>query len=170
MAVKLFMDQFVQYITKHLRTPEKIFYFSDGSAAQYKNRTHIFNISCHEMEYNIEAEWNYFATSHGKNVSDGLGGTLKRLVKRASLQNKNVLINTPNAMYKWASENIKNMNFIFVSKDKYQTESIKINKVGDKLKSIPKTQSIHHIEPIDIGIIKAKYFSLSNEVCIHDLC
>ena len=34
----------------------------------------------------MEAEWHFFATSHGKSPCDGIGGTTKRLAARASLQ------------------------------------------------------------------------------------
>lgn len=32
------------------------------------------------------AEWNYFATAHGKNACDGVGETTKREVTKKSLQ------------------------------------------------------------------------------------
>jgi len=32
----------------------------------------------------VEAEWNFFATSHGKSPCEGTGGTVKRLVTPAS--------------------------------------------------------------------------------------
>lgn len=31
-------------------------------------------------------EWHFFATSHGKNVCDGVSGTIKREAAKASLQ------------------------------------------------------------------------------------
>jgi len=34
----------------------------------------------------VDAEWNFFATSHGKSACDGIGGTVKRLLTKASLQ------------------------------------------------------------------------------------
>ncbi|CAH0547127.1 unnamed protein product [Brassicogethes aeneus] len=62
-------------------------YFSDGSASQYKNRYNLLNLLHHEEDFQITAEWHYYAT-HGKAPSDGLGGTLKRLADRANLQSK----------------------------------------------------------------------------------
>ena len=42
----------------------------------------------------------FFATSHGKSPCDGIGGTMKRLVTRASLHvtEKNQILN-PNQMF-----------------------------------------------------------------------
>ena len=34
------------------------------------------------MEHDLKIRWNFFATSHGKGVVDGIGGTLKRTVWR----------------------------------------------------------------------------------------
>jgi hypothetical protein len=64
-------------------------YFSDRSAAQYKNRKKLLNITCHNEEFGVAAEWHFFAASHGKSACDGVGGTLKMLAAKASLQRPN---------------------------------------------------------------------------------
>ncbi|KAJ8030181.1 hypothetical protein HOLleu_26513 [Holothuria leucospilota] len=47
----------------------------------------IEEIACKQWaDCGLAAEWNSFATSHGKSVCDGIGGTVKRLVTKASLQ------------------------------------------------------------------------------------
>ena len=63
-----------------------IIYFSDGCTGQYKNFKNLINLCCHRKEFGIPAEWHFFATSHGKEPSDGIGGTIKREVTKASLQ------------------------------------------------------------------------------------
>jgi hypothetical protein len=65
---------------------KKILYFSDGCAGQYKNCKNFINLCHHKEDFGIEAEWNFFATSHGKGPCDGVGGTVKRLAAKASLQ------------------------------------------------------------------------------------
>ena len=65
---------------------EHVLYFSDGCAAQYKNCKNFLNISRHKEDFDVSCTWSFFATSHGKSPCDGIGGTLKRLVSRASLQ------------------------------------------------------------------------------------
>ena len=45
---------------------------------QYKNRKNFLNICKHKNDTDIDAEWHYFVTSHGKSVCDGLGRTIKR--------------------------------------------------------------------------------------------
>ena len=64
----------------------KIYYFSDGSSAQYKNFKNFANLRHHKKDFRVDAEWHFFATSHGKNACDCVGGMLKRLAAKASLQ------------------------------------------------------------------------------------
>ena len=59
-------------------------YFSDGCAAQYKNYENILNLY-HKDEFSLNAVWSFFATSHGKSPCDGIGGTVKSQIARASL-------------------------------------------------------------------------------------
>jgi len=37
-------------------------------------------------DFGIKAEWHFSATAHGKGACNGLGGSVKRLAARASLQ------------------------------------------------------------------------------------
>ena len=52
------------------------------------------------------------ATSHGKGACDGLGGTVKRLAARASLQRLyDRQIMTPMQLYEWAHDNLQGIVF-----------------------------------------------------------
>ena len=80
---------FIAFLKKFLSErsqPKKIIYFSDGAASQYKNQKTFLNLCHHRNDFGIPAEWHFSATSHGKGACDGLGGTVKRLAARASLQ------------------------------------------------------------------------------------
>ena len=84
---------------------KKVYYFTDGAAAQYKNKKNFVNLAFHVKDFIIEAERHFFATAHGKGAPDGLGGTLKRQAARASLQRPlNGQIQTPKQLYEWAKE------------------------------------------------------------------
>ena len=52
--------------------------------------------------------WNFFATSHGKSPCDGIGGTVKRLTTKASLQSPvdHQILNASD-MYKFCNDNIR---------------------------------------------------------------
>ena len=65
-----------------------------------------------------------FATSHGKSPCDGLGGTTKRLVARASLQApvENQIF-TAYQMFEWADKNIEGIKYFYVSNNDVKTNT-----------------------------------------------
>ena len=101
-AVHLFQRQFIQCLKK----PSHLFYTSDGAASQYKNRKNFINLCHHEEDFGVAAEWHFSATSHGKGACDGVGGTVKRLAARASLQHPYDQITKPHQLFEWAVINI----------------------------------------------------------------
>ena len=44
------------------------------------------NLVYHREDFQLEAEWHFFATPHGKNACHGIGGTVKRETGNASLK------------------------------------------------------------------------------------
>jgi Flp pilus assembly secretin CpaC len=75
-AVHLFHQHLVTSLIENINQPlKKIIYFSDGSAAQYKNRKNVLILKIHQ-DFEVPVEWHFFATSHGKNICNSLGGTL----------------------------------------------------------------------------------------------
>ena len=81
------MKDTIKYIRDNITEAlSKVHYFSDGCAGQYKNCKNFLNLCLHNSEFGVKCEWNVFATSHGKSPCDGIGGTVKRLETRASLQ------------------------------------------------------------------------------------
>ena len=90
----------------------KVHSFSDGYAGQYKNCKIFLNLCLHNSDLNCE--WNFLATSHGKSPCDGIGGTVKRLVIRASLQPpiSNQIL-TSDKMFEFCVKEIKGIDFLF---------------------------------------------------------
>ena len=64
----------------------KLYYFSDGCSGQYKHYKNFINLCHHQEDFSLEAECFFFAISHRKSPSDGIGCTVKRLVGKRSLQ------------------------------------------------------------------------------------
>ena len=75
-----------QHITEMYPAVETVRYFSDGCAKQHKNYKNLLNLCHHKDDFGLTVDWSFFATSHGESACDGLGGTIKRLTARASLQ------------------------------------------------------------------------------------
>lgn len=144
---------------------KKIYYFSDGSAAQYKNRKNFTNLCFHKDDFDIDAEWHFSATAHGKGPCDGVGGTVKRLAARASLQRPyENQIQTPFQLYEWAIQNIFVANFEYVSQEEYiQTNKLLEDRLSKSVR-IKGTQKLHAFIPIPLSNsqIKVKIFSDSN--------
>ena len=76
----------VEFLKQRLPSVTKIYYVSDGCGGQYKNFKNFLNLCCHKEDFSIEAEWIFFATSHGKSPCDGIGGAVKRHAAKRSLQ------------------------------------------------------------------------------------
>ncbi|CAH0557348.1 unnamed protein product [Brassicogethes aeneus] len=89
-AVYVFLQEIFKKI--HLNYPHllqhlcKTVIFSDGCAAQFKNKYTLSNLCYYDVEFNLPSvEWNFFASSHGKGAVDALGGVVKRTVWRERL-------------------------------------------------------------------------------------
>ena len=150
LAVHAFQTPVIAYVKMKCPSVNKIHYFSDGCGGQYKNFKNFSNLCHHKHDFAIEATWHFFATSHGKSPCDGLGGTVKRLVARASLQAPlDGQIMTPKDMFEWCIENIPGITFHYIS-----TEDVKANEKSFNLearfgqaKTINGTRSHHCFIP-----------------------
>ena len=118
-AVYGFVEKLLNgYVKLFLPQLQKIHYFSDGSCAQYKYYKNFANLIFHVQDFGITAEWNFFATSHGKNLCDGVGGTVKRLATRASLQRPlDNQILTPYQLFEFASQDISSITSFYVDSE-----------------------------------------------------
>ena len=93
-------------------------YFSDGYAVQYKNRKYFLNLCHHYRDFDLEAEWNFFETSHGKSAVNGKGEIIKWLSARASFQKPyNNQILSVEVVYLFCSKNTENILFNFIKRD-----------------------------------------------------
>jgi hypothetical protein len=65
-AVHTFLKHVIKEILLICPTLQKIIHFTDGAASQYKNFKNFSNLVCHLEDFKVAGEWNFFATSHGK--------------------------------------------------------------------------------------------------------
>lgn len=151
---------------KNVSELSRIIYFSDGSGAQYKNRFNVCNLLHHESDFNVPAEWHYFASAHGKGPSDGLGGTLKRLAAKASLQGSE--IQCAKELYEWAARNT-NLNVVYISAEECIKQKELLKSRFDAAVAIPGIRSYHSVSVDSDHSIKMKITSLSNNSKIFTL-
>ncbi len=164
-AVYLFQKAFIALLRRVLPTrtqPRKIVYFSDGAGSQYKNRKNFVNLCHHKDDFGISAEWHFSATSHGKGACDGLGGTVKRLAARASLQRPyNDQIMTPRQLFDWASISIPAVYFEYCSNEDYKREQQNLERRFKNARTIPGTctRKLHSYVPISVDKVQVRPLS-----------
>lgn len=147
-AVYVFLNKLVSQLKQKFPKVKCIQYFSDGSAAQYKNYKNFANLCHHESDLGICAEWNFFATSHGKSPCDGIGGTVKRLAARASLQRPSGnQILTPTDLFAYCDKNVSGITFLFVSKEDIESARAVQEKRFEKCQTVAGTRDNHQFKP-----------------------
>ena len=158
-AVNLFQKKLIAHLKQKLIV-NKIIYFSDGAAPQYKNRKNLINLCYHESDFGVQAEWHFSATSHGKGACDGVGGTVKRLAARASLQRPyEEQIMTPYQLFEWASSNVPGITFCYCSTEEYEEQKVHVEERFLKTRTIPGTRKHHSFMPLSKETIMVKEYS-----------
>ena len=116
---------------------------------------------CHHLEdFQIKAKWCFFATSHGKSPCDGIGGTLKRLAARASLQRtKTEQILTPLDMFTFCQNEVVGITCMFLPSQNIEAVRYKMTERYASAKTIPGTRSYHEFVPLNTGEIGLKRIS-----------
>lgn len=115
----------------------KLIVWSDGPCSQFKNR-YIAKALKHitEMYHLSSMEWAFFATAHGKGPVDGLGGSAKRLVRKAVLRESGQVGNAEQ-FASVAQQEIDNIRFL-VSNNECFPEFISRLENASPIKNITK--------------------------------
>ena len=126
----------------------------------------LFNLRRHKPDYNIDAKWVFFATSHGKQPCDGIEGTVKRLVSsNASVQcihNSQIL--KSHDMFQYCKKNTQGIKFIFITKHELAKTQESSEDRFPKAITIPGTRSYHEFIPLSENTTAMKYCSKDQEV------
>ena len=162
-AVYTFQKKLIHFFTaKFGEAPRKIIYFSDGCAAQYKNKKNCFNLCHHKQDFGIEVEQHFSATTHGKGPCDGVGSTVKRLAAKASLQRpfENQIL-TPYELYEWSVKNITGISFEFNTQEEHVLSEIFLKDRFSEALTIKGTQQYHAFIPVasSLNKLSVKFFS-----------
>ena len=142
-------EQVLQDLKMFLPNLKNIEYFSDGCSGQYKNRNNFLNLCYHRADFNVTAKWSFFATSHGKQPCDGIGGTVKRLAAKASLQRATTQqIMTSIDLLKFCKDNIKTVTFLYADKTSINKKRRFLEKRFQGTYAVPGTRSFHQFIPV----------------------
>ena len=134
-TVYAFLNVIIPYLRTQFPEMKRIHYFTDGCAGQYKNKSNFINLCHHEEDFGLEGEWNFFATSHGN------GGTVKRLLTKASLQRPytNPILTT---------EAFMEFHFVNVPPEEIAKHVLKLSGWFQAAKMVKGTQQFHRLVPV----------------------
>ena len=138
---------------------------------QYKNCKNFINLCHHEEDFGSRAEWNFFSTSHGKGPCDGVGGTVKRLVARSSLQRPYAdQILTPIDFYLFCCSKIEGIKFSYTTFKDYEDEVEFLSDRFSRACTIAGTQKLHYFEPVSPSTLLVKLYSSAKDFMLKNVC
>lgn len=117
----------------------------------------------------LRIKWPFFATSHGKGVIDGLGGTVKRMVWGAMSTRKVSNVHNAVTFAKITAQFCKSVNIQLCLKkdiDDYSNHW-ELDKCFEQATPIPEISKIHCIEPAMKGQLRHHLYS-SQPSTIHE--
>ena len=162
-AVFTFIRRLMDDLKAKVPALAKLYFFSDGAAAHFKNAKNFANLSLFKRDYGVSAEWHFFGSGHGKGACDGLGATVKRLHRNALEQrDSSNAITTPKLLYDWAVETIPGIHSFFVSKAVVEEDQEKLKSRYESSMPITGTRSFHSFIPIGPGKLKVCNLSCRN--------
>ena len=97
----------------------------------------------------INAKWNFFATSHGKQLRDGIGGTVKRIASKESPRRpttKQIL--STESMFEYCKSAIEGIKFILVKKEEVEEVRRSLTMRFENAFTVPGTRSFHQFTPL----------------------
>ena len=125
----------------------------------------MLNLCIHQSDFGFDACWSFFATSHGKSSCDGVGETVKRLSKMASLRrSESNQITTVPALFDYHHENISGTIFEYLQSDNLQRNRHKMATRFLLGNTILGTRPFHHFESLTISLIGYKQSSQDNHL------
>ena len=143
-SIFVFMQHIFQTIRAKFPSVESINVFSDGPTSQFKQRFLFSNLHYWEQDHDISIIWNFFATSHGKGVVDGIGGTIKRAVWR-HIRSEKSHITTPQEYSALAKQLCPNVQVQFVAKSEIDQQCTFLDTKWEQVMPVPQTHKVHCI-------------------------
>ncbi|CAH2086899.1 unnamed protein product [Euphydryas editha] len=124
-------------------TPETaiIHFFSDGPSAQYRQKKNFYLLVHYTKKYQLQyTTWSFYETGHGKNVADGIGGSIKRTLDRKVCMGNDV-VDAKDA-YNLLTQCLKVIKVFLI--DYYAIENVS-NDLPNKIPVLKGTMQIHQI-------------------------
>lgn len=164
-SVLVFMSTVLETLVKQ-KHPEvtKAHIFSDGQSSQFKNKYIVSILS--KLAKIVQVQWNYFATSHGKGVVDGIGGTIKRLVWNASQSRRASPVTDAKSFHEVATKLNSSVSVHLMEKKEIRNRatSLGLSKSFKEVVALPGISRFHCIEPQINGFALTNMYSTQSMV------
>ncbi|CAI5775376.1 Hypothetical predicted protein [Podarcis lilfordi] len=155
----------LKYIKDNFPHIKQIHYFSDGCAARYKNKFSFLNLCHHQEDFQINAQWSFFATSLGNSECDDIGGTTKRLARKESLQiplDKQSTI--PKTFLDFCDKKMEKVKFHYIAREDIDIIRSSLETCFRDMRTVPGTHSFHNFKPLNsTGTTEARRMSIDKE-------
>ena len=162
---KFVVNAALEIILNHIKivlpNVKEINCFSDGAASQFKQRFLFRNLIHISNERKIRLNWHFFATSHGKGVVDGIGGTVKRLVWSAVLAGGSC--RSAEDFIKIARNKTNKINLFEITKADVDYSKVKLENIFKTTISIPQTLKMHSVKVVDKNTLEFRYYSMCSQ-------
>ena len=146
-SVHAFMTKIFSYLVEKYPDIENIDVFSDGATSQFKQRyLYLFsNLTRWQDMFDVQVQWHFFATAHGKGVVDGLGGTVKRSVWRY-IRAEKAFPKDAVDFSKVAIDRNPNVTFFLIPSSEIYSDCSEIDYWWERVRPIPNLQSVRFVK------------------------
>ena len=116
----------------------------------------------HTLNKTVPIQWNYFATSRGKGVVDGIAGTVKRLVSNAVMTGKSPVVADAKSFHRVASSRTSSVTVSLVSQKEISDTSdlLSLEKCFSEALPLPGISKMHHTQPRNDGSLNCCLYLL----------
>ena len=117
------------------------------------------------MEHGFTITWNFFATSHGKGVVDGIGGTVKRAIWR-HVKAERAHVTNASEYSTLGTKVCPNILVKFIPKEEIAQQTMFLDSKWENVRAIPQTHHIHCVKAHGSNLVQVPDTTDDTEVRI----
>ena len=147
-SVAVFIDKILKEVKECNPGLKVVHIFSDGPSSQFKNRYIVSFLKAYHQKTGVKILWHYFATSHGKGVVDGIGGTVKRMVWNEVSTRKVASVTNAESFASVAKQCCQSTKVAFITKKDIEKASriLQLDDIFKNAKAFPGISKLHCLE------------------------
>jgi len=151
-AVHTFLSCLLNTVKSKHPLLKEIQFFSYGAGSHFKQKFLFVNLTFLQEEFSVKPSWHFFATSHGKGVVDGIGGTVNCLVWKESMAGK--VIQSAEEMARVADEKSSKINVVFISATVIEERCSMLDDRWKDILPLPNTHSVHCVSTVKKYVVE----------------